>query len=158
MLQLGDRAPDFTLPSGDGKPVSLTSFRGKVIVVFFYPKDETPGCTREACEFRDSYETFRDAGAEVIGISDDSVESHQSFAAHHRLPFTLLSDVGGRVRESFGVKSRFGMPDRVTFVIDRDGTIRHAFQARLRFGKHVDEALAVVRRLGADAPVAAAAP
>jgi peroxiredoxin Q/BCP len=149
MLRIGDRAPDFTLPNGDGRDVSLASLRGKVVVLFFYPKDETPGCTREACEFRDSYETFRDAGAEVVGVSDDSVESHASFAKHHKLPMTLLADVGGKVRGLFGVKSLFGLPDRVTFVLDRDGTVKHVFQARLRFGKHVDEALAVVRTLAA---------
>jgi peroxiredoxin Q/BCP len=156
MLRIGDRAPDFSLPASDGRTVSLADFRGKVLVVFFYPKDETPGCTREACEFRDSYETFVEAGAEVVGVSDDSVESHKSFAAHHRLPMTLLSDGGGKVRGLFGVKSLFGLPDRVTFVIDRDGTIRHVFQARLRFGKHVDEALAVVRQLAT--PSASASP
>ena len=156
MLRIGDRAPDFSLPAGDGKTVSLADLRGKVAVVFFYPKDETPGCTREACEFRDSYETFVEAGAEVIGVSDDSVESHKKFAEHHRLPMTLLSDREGKVRTLFGVKSLLGLPDRVTFVIDRDGTIRHVFQARLRFGKHVDEALGVVRKLAS--PAVAASP
>jgi peroxiredoxin Q/BCP len=156
MLRIGDRAPDFSLPAGDGKTVSLADLRGKVTVLFFYPKDETPGCTREACEFRDSYETFKDAGAEVIGVSDDSVDSHKSFAQHHRLPMTLLSDRGGAVRTQFGVKSLFGLPDRVTFVLDRDGTIRHVFQARLRFGKHVDEALAVVRQLATSSASASA--
>ncbi|HEY2516782.1 MAG TPA: peroxiredoxin [Polyangiaceae bacterium] len=149
MLQAGDRAPDFTLPAADGRSVSLADFHGKkVVVLFFYPKDETPGCTREACEFRDSYEQFGEAGAEVIGVSDDDVQSHQKFAAHHRLPMLLLSDVGGKVREKFGVKALLGiLPDRVTFVIDKDGTIRHTFAARLRFGKHVEEALHVVGTL-----------
>ena len=149
MMRVGDRAPDFTLPAADGRAVSLAEFRGKkVVVLFFYPKDETPGCTREACEFRDSFDRFGDVGAEVIGVSDDDVESHKKFAAHHRLPMTLLSDAGGRVRETFGVKPLFGLiPDRVTFVIDRDGVVRHTFAARLRFGKHVDEALDVVRAL-----------
>ena len=156
MLRIGDRAPDFTLPAGDGKAVSLADLRGKVAVLFFYPKDETPGCTREACEFRDSYDTFAEAGATVIGVSDDSVESHRKFAAHHRLPMTLLSDEGGRVRKAFGVQSLFGLPDRVTFVLDAQGTIQHVFQARLRFGKHVDEALAVVRRLATNGAAATA--
>jgi peroxiredoxin Q/BCP len=148
MIATGQRAPDFTLPAADGKSVSLADFRGKKsVVVFFYPKDETPGCTREACEFRDSFDRFGDAGAEVLGISDDDVESHKKFASHHRLPMTLLSDVGGKVRETYGVKSLFGIPDRVTFVIDREGVVRHVFQSRLRFGKHVDEALDVVKTL-----------
>jgi peroxiredoxin Q/BCP len=147
-IGVGDRAPDFTLPSGDGREVTLGEFRGKkVVVLFFYPQDETPGCTREACEFRDSFDRFGDVGAEVIGVSDDDVESHKKFASKHRLPMTLLSDAGGRVRESFGVKPLFGIPDRVTFVIDREGVVRHVFAARLRFGKHVDEALAVVKQL-----------
>jgi peroxiredoxin Q/BCP len=149
MIRDGDRAPEFTLPAADGRSVSLADFRGKkVVVLFFYPKDETPGCTREACEFRDSFDRFAEAGAEVIGVSDDDVESHKKFAAHHRLPMTLLSDAGGRVRETFGVKALFGLiPDRVTFVIDREGVVRHTFAARLRFGKHVDEALEVVGSL-----------
>jgi peroxiredoxin Q/BCP len=149
MIAVGERAPDFTLPAADGRSVSLADFRGKkTVVLFFYPKDETPGCTREACEFRDSFDRFGDAGAEVIGVSDDDVESHKKFAAHHRLPMTLLSDAGGRVRERFGVKSLFGLlADRVTFVVDRDGVVKHVFASRLRFGKHVDEALGVVKAL-----------
>ena len=148
-IQIGDRAPDFTLPSGDGRQVSLADFREKkVVVLFFYPKDETPGCTREACEFRDSFDIFGQAGAEVIGVSDDDVESHKKFASKHRLQMTLLSDAGGRVRKQFGVTALFGvLPDRVTFVIDREGIVRHTFAARLQFGKHVEEALGVVKRL-----------
>jgi peroxiredoxin Q/BCP len=155
-LHPGDRAPDFTLPAGDGKSVSLAEFRGKkVVVLFFYPKDETPGCTREACTFRDSFDTFTDAGAEVIGVSDDDVESHKKFASKHRLQMTLLSDAGGRVRKEFGVTALFGvLPDRVTFVIDREGVVRHTFSSRLQFGKHVEEALSVVKGL-AGAPVPA---
>jgi peroxiredoxin Q/BCP len=151
MIATGDQAPDFTLPAADGRSVSLADFRGKkAVVLFFYPKDETPGCTREACEFRDSFDRFGDAGAEVIGVSDDDVESHKKFAAHHRLPMTLLSDAGGQVRQRYGVKSLFGVvADRVTFVIDRTGVVRHVFASRLRFGKHVDEALGVVKTLAA---------
>jgi peroxiredoxin Q/BCP len=158
-IAAGERAPNFTLPAADGRSVSLADFRGKkVVVVFFYPKDETPGCTREACEFRDSYDRFGDAGAEVMGISDDDVESHKKFAEHHRLPMTLLSDLGGKVRETYGVKPLFGLvPDRVTFVVDREGFVRHVFASRLRFGKHVDEALAVVKELARSAPAAAPA-
>ena len=158
MIAVGQRAPDFTLPAGDGRSVSLAEFRSKkVVVLFFYPKDETPGCTREACEFRDSFDRFGEAGAEVIGVSDDDVESHKKFASNHGLQMTLLSDLGGKVREKFGVKALFGLvPDRVTFVIDREGVIRHVFAARLRFGKHVDEALAMVKTLAASGDGASA--
>src|SRR5579883_2861381 len=98
-LKIGDRAPDFTLPSADGKEVKLSDFAGKkTIVLYFYPKDETPGCTAEACEFRDNHAQFQKAGAEVVGVSSDSVGSHERFAKHHGLPFTLLSDAGGHVR------------------------------------------------------------
>src|SRR5947209_4048897 len=119
-VQVGDLAPDFTLPSVTGKPVSLASFIGqKDIVLYFYPKDNTPGCVAEACAFRDSYEVFKDAGAEVIGVSSDSEESHQSFAREHRLPFILLSDVGGRIRKLYGVPSTLVLlPGRVTYIID----------------------------------------
>jgi peroxiredoxin Q/BCP len=159
MIRIGERAPDFTLPAADGRDVSLSEFRGKkVVVLFFYPKDETPGCTREACEFRDAYDVFVEGGAEVIGVSADSVDSHRSFAQHHKLPMTLLSDTAGSLRDKFGVKPLFGlMPDRVTFVIDRDGFVRHVFQARLRFGKHVDEALEVVKSLAKTTTAAPAA-
>jgi peroxiredoxin Q/BCP len=154
MIAVGDRAPEFALPNADGRSVSLADFRGKkTVVLFFYPKDETPGCTREACEFRDSFDRFGDAGAEVIGVSDDDAESHKKFASHHRLPMTLLSDAGGEVRKQFGVKAFLGLvPDRVTFVIDRDGVVKHVFASRLRFGKHVDEALGVVKALAGSAP------
>src|SRR5215470_17739362 len=120
-VQAGDKAPDFTLPSQSGEPVRLSDRLGeRVVVLYFYPKDETAGCTREACAFRDSYEVFAEAGAEVIGISSDSVESHAGFAGHHKLPFTLLSDKGGRVRKSYGVPATLGLlPGRVTYVIDR---------------------------------------
>jgi peroxiredoxin Q/BCP len=158
MIRTGERAPDFELPAADGRSVSLSSLRGKVVVLFFYPKDETPGCTREACEFRDSYESFVEAGAEVVGVSDDDAASHQKFAANHRLPMLLLSDRGGLARATFGVKPLLGIPDRVTFVLDREGVVRHVFQARLRFGKHVDEALAVVRGLASAHGAAAIAP
>jgi peroxiredoxin Q/BCP len=146
---IGQPAPDFALESGDGSTVRLSDFRGKSeVVLFFYPKDSTPGCTAEACSFRDSHEAFREAGAEVLGISSDSGDSHRTFAGRHRLPFTLLSDPGGAVRARFGVGRTLGLiPGRVTFVIDRDGIIRHAFSSQFRPSRHVDEALAVLRAL-----------
>jgi peroxiredoxin Q/BCP len=148
-IQVGDKAPDFTLPSQSGEQVRLSDRLGKqVVVLYFYPKDETPGCTREACAFRDSHEVFTDAGAEVIGVSSDSVDKHASFADHHQLPFTLLSDAGGKVRKSFGVPSTLGLlPGRTTYVIDRDGTVKHLFNSQANIGKHVEEALAVVKQL-----------
>src|SRR2546428_10045958 len=115
-VKVGDRAPDFTLGSLTGESVSLASFPGKNIVLYFYPKDQTPGCTAEACAFRDSYEVFQEAGAEVIGISSDSEKSHQQFAAQHRLSFILLSDPGGVVRKFYGAPATFGLlPGRVTY-------------------------------------------
>lgn len=148
-IQVGDKAPDFTLPSQAGEPVRLTDRLGeRVVVLYFYPKDETPGCTREACAFRDSHEVFAEAGAEVIGVSSDSVERHAAFAGHHELPFTLLSDQGGQVRKSYGVPATLGLlPGRVTYVIDRTGTVRHVFSSQMNIGRHVEDALAVVKQL-----------
>ena len=148
-LEPGARAPEFTLDDQNGKPVSLTDFRGRRnVVVYFYPKDDTPGCTRESCAFRDHYEELQDAGAEVIGISGDSTRSHEAFAAKHGLPFTLLSDPKGEVRRAFGVPSTLGvLPGRVTYVIDKQGVIRHAFNSQLNPAKHVEEALRVLAEL-----------
>jgi peroxiredoxin Q/BCP len=145
-LAVGDRAPDFSLPDAEGKTVSLADFRGKkAVVLYFYPKDDTPGCTKEACTFRDSYEDFQAAGAEVIGVSSDSGESHQRFAKKHGLPFTLLSDTSGTVRKQFGVPATLGLlPGRVTFVIDREGIVRHVFNSQLSPAKHVSEALEII--------------
>jgi peroxiredoxin Q/BCP len=147
-VAVGDRAPDFTLADAEGKPVSLADFRGKrAVVLYFYPKDDTPGCTKEACSFRDSYEEFTQAGAEVIGVSSDSGSSHQGFAKKHRLPFTLLSDPGGAVRKKYGVPATLGLlPGRVTFVIDREGVVRHVFNSQLAATRHVSEALSALRR------------
>jgi peroxiredoxin Q/BCP len=153
-IQAGDKAPDFTLPSQAGEPVRLGDrFGERVVVLYFYPKDETPGCTKEACAFRDSYEVFAEAGAEVIGVSSDSVDKHAAFAGHHELPFTLLSDEGGQVRKSYGVPSTLGiLPGRVTYVIDRTGTVRHVFSSQVNIGRHVNDALDVVKKLSAEQP------
>ncbi len=148
-LDVGDLAPDFTLPTQDGSEVSLASLvaRGP-LVLFFYPKDETAGCTAEVCSFRDAHETFVEAGAVVVGISSDDVDSHQRFASRHRLPYTLLADRGGKVRAAFGVKKTLGLlPGRVTYVIDRDRRVRHVHDAQILATSHVGEALAVVQRL-----------
>ncbi|HVN52100.1 MAG TPA: peroxiredoxin [Acidimicrobiales bacterium] len=145
-LQEGDTAPDFELPSQTGSTVSLSDNRGRWVVVYFYPADDTPGCTAEACSFRDSYEDFTDAGAVVIGISGDSVESHVKFADKHRLPFTLLSDVDGTLRKKWGVGKSLGLlPGRVTYVIDPDGVVRKRFSSQLRAKQHHQEALATIR-------------
>jgi len=151
-LHVGDRAPDFTLPSSGGKPVTLSElYAAKTVVVFFYPKDDTPGCTTEACTFRDRYDAFATAGAEVVGISSDSLASHDRFAGKHKLPMTLLSDADGKVRKLFGVKSTLGlMPGRATFVIDRKGIVRHVFVSQLRAEKHVAEALRVIEELAGE--------
>ena len=149
-LGVGDKAPEFTLTDQGGKTVSLKDFRGrKNVVVYFYPKDDTPGCTKEACTFRDQYTAFTDVGAEVFGISGDSAASHKAFAEKYRLPFPLLSDGDGTVRKAFGVPRTLGLlPGRVTYVIDKQGVIRHAFNSQLNPTKHVDEAIAVLKALG----------
>jgi peroxiredoxin Q/BCP len=151
-IQVGDKAPDFTLPSQSGDEVRLFDRLGeRVVVLYFYPKDNTSGCTAEACAFRDSYETFTDAGAEVIGVSSDSADKHAAFAGHHNLPFTLVADKGGRVRKSYGVPSVLGViPGRVTYVIDRTGTVRHVFSSMTNIGQHVNDALEMVRQLQAE--------
>lgn len=150
-VQVGDKAPDFTLPSQSGEPVRLYDRLGeRVVVLYFYPKDNTSGCTAEACAFRDSYEAFTDAGADVIGVSSDSADRHAAFAGKHQLPFTLLADKGGQVRKTYGVPSTLGLlPGRVTYVIDRTGTVRHVFNSMTNIGKHVNDALDVVKQLQA---------
>jgi len=150
-IQAGDKAPDFTLPAQNGEQVRLTDRLGdRVVVLYFYPKDETSGCTAEACAFRDSFEVFAEAGAEVIGVSSDSVAKHAAFADHHQLPFTLLADDKGRVRKLYGVPSVLGViPGRVTYVIDQTGTVRHIFNSMTNIGRHVNDALDVVKKLQA---------
>ncbi len=148
-MTIGDKAPNFTLPDQNGEKIDFYDIlKRKPVVLFFYPKDNTPGCTAEACAFRDSYEVFRDAGAEVLGISSDGEKSHLAFAQKHRLPYTLLSDRLGSVRKLFGVPKTMGiLPGRVTYVIDTDGKIKHRFNSQFNFGKHIDEALKTVKRL-----------
>ena len=141
----GQPVPEFSLLDQDGASVTSTQFRGRWTVVYFYPKDDTPGCTAESCSFRDNFEAFTDAGATVVGISSDSVESHKAFAQKHRLPFTLLADVDGEVRRQFGVGKTLGLlPGRVTYVIDPDGIVRKVFSSQFKPKKHIDEALAVI--------------
>jgi thioredoxin-dependent peroxiredoxin len=159
-LDVGDKAPSFTLPKANGETFSLADAVGRrTVVLFFYPKDDTPGCTVEACTFRDNYEAFVEAGADVVGISSDSAASHDGFASKHRLPMTLLTDADGKVRALYGVKSTLGfMPGRATFVIDKAGAIAHVFVSQLRVKSHVEKALAVVKGLQQPQPPAAARP
>jgi peroxiredoxin Q/BCP len=142
-LKAGDPAPDFELPDQEGRLVRLSQFRGtSAVVVYFYPKDDTSGCTIEACRFRDDYARFKAAGAEVLGVSGDAASSHANFAAKYHLPFPLLTDAGGRVRKLYGVKKTLGiLPGRATYVIDRDGIVRHVFSSQSQPAKHVEEAL-----------------
>ena len=148
-LRVGDLAPDFELPSSTGATIRLSDYRGKSeVVLFFYPKDHSPACTLEACSFRDSHEAFREAGAVVIGISSDSADSHRRFAERFRLPFVLLSDASGALRERFGVPRTLGVfPGRVTYLIDREGIVRHIFSSQFQPWRHVAEALEVLGRL-----------
>ena len=152
LLPLGSSAPDFSARDAAGKVVHLSDFAGSPRLVYFYPKDETPGCTTEACTFRDGYEAFKEAGAEVVGVSSDSVASHESFAAKHRLPFVLLADEGGAVRKRYGVKPTLGiLPGRVTYVIDGQGVVRHVFSAQTGVQRHVSEALDALSEIEARA-------
>ncbi|MDB9422324.1 MAG: peroxiredoxin [Microcystis novacekii Mn_MB_F_20050700_S1] len=146
-IKVGDRVPDFSLPSQTGTTVNISDLIGKKsLVIYFYPKDDTPGCTAESCAFRDSYEVFTDAGAEVIGISADSPQSHQQFAQKYNLPFTLLSDSDNRVRKLFGVPATlFVLPGRVTYIIDKEGIVRHIFDSMLDFKAHVTESLNTIK-------------
>ncbi len=133
MIEEGKPAPDFELETDDGATVKLSDLRGKPVVLYFYPKDDTPGCTTEACEFRDAYDVFRDRGIEVLGVSPDDAASHEKFKTKYDLPFTLLADPDHAVAEKYGVwgersfagKNYMGI-NRSTFIIDRDGNVAHA--------------------------------
>jgi len=152
-IGVGDRAPDFAArdQSGDEVRLSVLLTRGPV-VLYFYPKDDTPGCTAEACAFRDEFERFVEAGAVVVGVSSDSVERHQAFAARHQLPFRLLSDRDGQLRRTYGVPKTAGLlPGRVTYVIGTDGVVRLVFSSQLRAHAHVTEALQIVHQLAREA-------
>ena len=148
-VTVGDVAPDFTLADQSGTPVRLGDLLGeKSVVLYFYPKDETPGCTIEARAFRDSYDKFSSKDAQVVGVSSDSVRSHGRFARRHNLPFLLLSDPDGAVRRLYGVEKTLGLlPGRVTYVIDQTGTVRHVYSSQLRATRHPREALMVLSAL-----------
>jgi len=154
-IQVGDRAPAVTAQAQNGQQISLADYRGKqVVVLYFYPKDGTPVCTKEACAFRDAYEDFVRAGAVVIGVSSDSLDRHQAFARGHQLPFLLLADEDNAIRKAFGVPKTLGLlAGRVTYVIDRQGVVRHVFSSQLAADRHVAEALEIVTQLARDSGV-----
>ena len=142
-LQVGDPAPDFSATTHHGSLLRLSDLlRQQGLVLFFYPKDGTPVCTKEACSFRDAYQHFAEAGVEVVGVSGDSAESHRRFAERHHLSYPLISDADGSLRKRFGVAPKLGLlPGRVTFVIDQDGIIRLIFSALFASQQHVRQAL-----------------
>jgi peroxiredoxin Q/BCP len=144
----GSKIPAFRLKDQDGNWLDINDLiEEKNLVIYFYPKDDTPGCTKEACSFRDQFEDFKDVGAEVTGISADSVESHRQFADKHRLKFRLLSDTDNQVRKAFGVPAGFLglLPGRVTYIVDKTGTVQHIINSQLDATKHVTEALKILK-------------
>ncbi len=149
-VEVGDKVPEFSLKNQDNITINSAEFIGKnAMVIYFYPKDDTPGCTKEACKFRDEYEAFTDLDVKVIGISADDVESHKNFADKYNLPFMLLADTDNEVRKLFGVpKSMLGLlPGRVTYVVDKKGIIVHVFNSQFGAEKHITEALAKLKDL-----------
>jgi thioredoxin-dependent peroxiredoxin len=149
-LQIGDKIPNFTAKDTNDNIFDSTTIVGqKPVVIYFYPKDNTPGCTAQACSFRDQYEDFKDLGAEVIGISGDTVASHEKFAKRYKLPFLLLSDNSGKLRKLFGVKTNLlGLiPGRVTYVADETGTIKLIFDSMMAT-KHIPKTLEFLKKLG----------
>jgi peroxiredoxin Q/BCP len=150
-LKRGDKLPAFTLQNQEGNFINIADYFGKPFVIYFYPKDDTPGCTVEACSFRDNYQDFTDAGARVFGISNDSVASHKNFKRKFKLPFDLLSDPDDLIRKFFGVPTGLLglLPGRVTYIIDHQGYIVHIFNSQINFKKHVTEAIQVIKSLNA---------
>lgn len=151
MLTPGSPAPEFSLPSADGSTVTLKSFRGKVVVLFFFPKAHTMGCTIEACAFRDQHNFFVQSGAVVIGVSSDPPERLKAFAAAHHLPYLLLSDPDGKLRARYRVRKTLGLiAGRATFLIDRDGVLRHTHVSQFNPTSHPREALKLLETLLAE--------
>lgn len=147
-MKIGDSLPNFSLLNEEGENVNSHSWIGQPLVVYFYPKDDTPGCTAEACSFRDQFAEFDDMGAKVVGISSDSVDSHKNFKLKHRLPYTLLADTAGTVKKKFGVKGNlFGLiPGRVTYIFNKEGRLLHEFSSQLNVTKHVAESIAILKK------------
>jgi peroxiredoxin Q/BCP len=150
MIGVGDQAPDFRGTLANGKPLRLKDFRGRRhVILYFYPKDFTPGCTKEACSFRDRRSEVADLDGEIIGVSFDTVEKHAAFAEKHQLPYPLVSDRDGKIASAYGVARLGGWfpTKRVTFVIDKEGVVREIVQSEFAIDRHIDEALATLRRL-----------
>ena len=147
-MKVGDKAPDFSLLDERGLPVNLRDYLGhKVVILYFYPKDFTPGCTKEACSFRDNYKPYQDKGAVVIGVSVDSVESHSRFSEEYNLPFPILSDSGKEVARAYGVLGIGGfLAKRVTFIINREGKITRIFP-KVNVKQHSEEVLKALEEL-----------
>ena len=149
-IKIGSTIPAFTLPDQNGNLFDINSVLGKKnLVIYFYPKDDSPGCTAQACSFRDQFEVFNEADAVIIGISGQSVESHKEFAEKHRLSFTLLSDEGDKIRKQFGVPTNLLgiLPGRVTYIADKTGKVIYTFDSQMQATKHVDEALRILKEL-----------
>ncbi|HUX95789.1 MAG TPA: peroxiredoxin [Bacteroidales bacterium] len=149
-IKVGSSIPAFILPDQNGNLYDINSVLGKKnLVIYFYPKDDSPGCTKQACSFRDQFEVFQDANAEIIGISGQSIESHKEFAEKHRLTFTLLSDEGDKIRKQFGVPTNLLglLPGRVTYIADKTGKVIYVFNSQTQATKHVDEALRILKEL-----------
>ncbi|MDD1747412.1 MAG: peroxiredoxin [Methanomassiliicoccales archaeon] len=147
-LKVGDKAPAFALPDQDGNSVDVGSLIGKkALVIYFYPKDFTTGCTMEAHEFRDMHEQFLANGAEVIGISADDVKTHKEFAVEHELPFKLLADTENKVRDMYGAWGLAHTPGRVTFLVDKQGVIRMVFSSQMQPKKHIEEGLRILKEI-----------
>lgn len=150
---MGDVAPDFELVDHRGARVRLSSLRGRPVILFFYPRAETRGCTAQVCGFRDAHPSLAEAGAVVLGVSSDTPTAQRRFAEAQRLPFRLLVDEGGAVRRRFRVPRTLGvLPGRSTYVIDHAGVVRHVFTSQLAFGRHAAEAIDAVGRLPPPTP------
>lgn len=143
LLKVGDKAPDFTLKGADDKEYSLQSFAGKKVVIYFYPKDDTPGCTKEACGFRDDLQKITEKGAVIVGVNPDSIDSHKKFLQKFNLNFILLSDPSKKMIEQYGAKGVMGLTKRITYVVDETGKIKNVFPS-VNAEKHSEEILKVL--------------
>ena len=148
-IGIGSRLPSFSLQDQNGQVFDINSVIGKMnLVIYFYPKDDSPVCTKEACSFRDQYDVFQNNNAKIIGISGQSVESHLAFAKKNHLNFTLLSDEGNKIRKLFGVPSGIlGIPGRVTYIVNKNGKVVYVFNSQMNGEKHVQEALRILGEL-----------